>query len=401
MNYIENLLQGQKVEWKTLGEVAKILNGYAFKSSNYVDEGVRVIRISDVQKGKISDDDLKFYPFEKEDELKKYLLLENDLVVSLTGYVGRVAMMLKKNLPSALNQRVACIRVNTQIDVRYLFHYLNRNKFEIEANNNAAGGGQKNLSTKWLSEYKLPIPPLSVQKEIANILDKFTTLEAELEAELDCRKRQYHHYRDTLLTFGDNVEWKTLGEIGEFIRGTGLQKKDFTETGVPAIHYGQIYTKYGNSVTETISFVSEELAKKLRKASKNDLVIAGVSENVEDVCKCLVWKGNEDVCVSGDTFIFKHNQNADYIGHLLRTNDFFNYKKKYAIGAKVTRLQAGKLKEYKIPLPPLEEQKRIVNILDKFDTLTNSITEGLPKEIELRRKQYEYYREKLLSFNKD
>lgn len=195
-----------------------------------------------------------------------------------------------------------------------------------------------------------------------------------------------------------NLQWETLGEIGVFVRGIGLQKKDFTETGIPAIHYGQIYTKYGNSVTETISFVSEELAKKLRKASKNDLIIAGVSENIEDICKCLVWKGEEDVCVSGDTFIFKTNQNADYIGHLLRTNDFFNYKKKYAVGAKVTRLQAGKLSEYKIPIPPIEEQERIVKILDTFDTLVNSISEGLPKEIALRRKQYEYYREQLLSF---
>lgn len=177
-----------------------------------------------------------------------------------------------------------------------------------------------------------------------------------------------------------------------------MQKKDFTETGVPAIHYGQIYTKYGNFTDKAISFVSEELAKKLKKASKNDLIITGVSENIEDICKCLVWKGEDDVCVSGDAFIFKTNQNADYIGYLLRTNNFFNYKKKYAVGAKVTRLQAGKLPEFQIPIPPLEEQERIVKILDTFDTLVNSISEGLPKEIELRRKQYEYYREKLLTF---
>ena len=146
--------------------------------------------------------------------------------------------------------------------------------------------------------------------------------------------------------------------------------------------------------------MTEDLAKSLRKASHNDLIIAGVSENIEDVCKCVVWEGEEDICVSGDTFIFKTDQNPHYIGHLLRTDNFLNYKRKNAIGAKVTRLQAGSLPKYTIPLPPLEEQQRIANILDKFDTLVNSISEGLPREIALRRKQYEYYREQLLSFPK-
>ncbi|KGN83089.1 hypothetical protein HW49_00205 [Porphyromonadaceae bacterium COT-184 OH4590] len=370
MNYIENLLQGQKVEWKTLGELVETITApLKVKKEKYqvigkipiIDQGEKFIA-GYIDEGEFLEES-EYIIFGDHSEHIKYV----DFAF-VQGADGLKILKAKKDFS------------------KYLY-YAFQNFYRKEGN----------YKRHWSSakDTEIPIHPLEVQQEIANILDTFTTLEAEL----DCRKRQYHHYRDTLLTFGDDVEWKTLGEVGEFIRGTGLQKKDFTETGVPAIHYGQIYTKYGNSVTETISFVSEELAKKLRKASKNDLVIAGVSENVEDVCKCLVWKGNEDVCVSGDTFIFKHNQNADYIGHLLRTNDFFNYKKKYAIGAKVTRLRAGKLKEYKIPLPPLEEQKRIVNILDKFDTLTNSITEGLPKEIELRRKQYEYYREQLLMFN--
>ena len=194
------------------------------------------------------------------------------------------------------------------------------------------------------------------------------------------------------------IQYKTLGEVGTFIRGNGLQKKDLIKSGVPAIHYGQIYTHYGIKTSETISYVTEEFAKNLRKASPNDLIIAGVSENIEDVCKCIVWEGKEDVCVSGDTFVFKTKQNTRYIGHILRTNNFLNYKKKNAVGAKVTRLQAGSLPKFSIPLPPIEEQERIVAILDKFDTLVNSISEGLPKEIQQRRQQYEYYREQLLTF---
>jgi hypothetical protein len=259
------------------------------------------------------------------------------------------------------------------------------------------------LNAANLKKLPIPLPPLSVQQEIVRILNKFT----QLEAELDCRLRQYEYYRNNLLTFnelengmGIEIVWKTLGEVGTFIRGNGLQKKDFVETGIGCIHYGQIYTYYGIKASETISYVTEDLAKTLRKASHNDLIIAGVSENIEDVCKCVVWEGEEDICVSGDTFIFKTDQNPHYIGHLLRTDNFLNYKRKNAIDAKVTRLQAGSLPKYTIPLPPLEEQQRIATILDKFDTLVNSISEGLPKEIALRRKQYEYYREQLLSFPK-
>ncbi len=256
---------------------------------------------------------------------------------------------------------------------------------------------------QWISVYSkfvIPFPPLAIQQEIVTILDKFTALEAELEAELEARSRQYDYYRNQLLSFNEDVEWKALGDVGEFIRGNGLQKKDFTETGVGCIHYGQIYTHYGIHATNTKSFVSEELAKKLKKARKNDLVIAGVSENVEDVCKAVVWLGEEDVCISGDAFIFRHNQNPKFIGYLLQTSRFIEYKKSNAQGAKVTRLRSGSLPKYRIPVPSLEEQERIVNILDQFDALVNDIKTGLPAEIKARRAQYEYYRKKLLTFNR-
>lgn len=384
MNIINDLLKGKKVEWKTLGEICKIETGKL--NANAHEENGKYpffTTAKDISK-------INTYRWDTE----ALLIAGNANVGDVKHYIGKFNAY----------QRTYVLRDFSDVSVKFLYHYISSYlKIYLESNKNEAAMTYIVLNT--LKKFEIPIPPLSVQEKIAEILDRFTQLEAELEAELVLRKKQYNYYRNHLLTPDENsllngkkVEWKTLGEVGQFIRGNGLQKKDFTESGVPAIHYGQIYTKYGNKVTETISFVSEELAKKLRKASKNDLIIAGVSENIEDICKCLVWKGEEDVCVSGDTFIFKTNQNADYIGHLLRTNDFFHYKKKYAVGTKVTRLQAGKLPEYKIPIPPMEEQERIAGILDKFDTLVNSISEGLPKEIELRRKQYEYYREKLLSF---
>lgn len=262
-------------------------------------------------------------------------------------------------------------------------------------------------SRQWISKYsqiEIPLPPIEVQTEIVRILDKFTSLEAELEAELDCRKRQYEYYRDKLLSFdnvgGQEVEWKKMSEVGTFIRGNGLQKKDFTEEGVGCIHYGQLYTHYGTSATETITYCSSELAKKLRKAEKGDIVIATTSENVEDVCKAVAWLGEEEIAVSGDAFIYKHTQNPKYMAYLFQTASFFNYKKKKATGTKVIRLTGEAMGNYLAPIPSLEEQHRIVSILDRFESLTTSLQSGLPAEIAARRQQYEHYRDKLLTFKR-
>ncbi|HNM67728.1 MAG TPA: restriction endonuclease subunit S, partial [Chitinophagales bacterium] len=194
--------------------------------------------------------------------------------------------------------------------------------------------------------------------------------------------------------------WKTLGEVGEFIRGGGLQKKDFTETGVGCIHYGQIYTHYGTYADKTKTFVSKEFAKKARMAKHGNLIIATTSENDEDVCKAVAWLGQEEIAISSDACFFAHSMNPKYFAYFFQTENFQKQKRPFITGTKVRRVNANDLAKIKIPIPPLSEQERIVEILDKFDTLTNSISEGLPREIELRQKQYEYYRNRLLDFNK-
>ena len=179
-----------------------------------------------------------------------------------------------------------------------------------------------------------------------------------------------------------------------------VQKRDFTEDGVGCIHYGQIYTKYGMVAEKTISFVEESLAEKLRKVEKGNIIFAVTSENIEDLCKCVVWLGEEEIVTGGHTAILKHNQNSKFLAYYFQTEAFHSQKRKLATGTKVMDITATKLEEILVPLPPLEEQQRIVDILDRFDKLCNDISEGLPAEIEARQKQYEYYREKLLSFKK-
>ncbi len=190
-----------------------------------------------------------------------------------------------------------------------------------------------------------------------------------------------------------------MASIGEFIRGNGLQKKDFVESGVGCIHYGQLYTHYGTFADKTKTFVSETFAKKLRKAKTGDLVIATTSENDEDVCKAVAWMGKEEIAVSGDAYIYRHSLHPKYVAYFFQTRSFQEQKKRRISGTKVRRVSGESMGKFMIPVPPMEEQERIVSILDKFDALVNGISEGLPAEISARRQQYEYYRDRLLTFH--
>ena len=159
-----------------------------------------------------------------------------------------------------------------------------------------------------------------------------------------------------------------------------------------------MYTHFGVHTNQTIKCVSEDIFNKSKCAVPGDIVMAVTSENVEDVCSCTAWLGNEPVAISGHTAIIHHNQNAKYLSYYFHTEHFYKQKARLAHGTKVIEVTPDKLHDIIIPLPTLREQERIVAILDRFDTLCNDLTSGLPAEIEARQKQYEYYRDKLLAF---
>ena len=288
-----------------------------------------------------------------------------------------------------------------QTSVKFLYYVMKQN---IQHFRDAASGmgALPQISLGTTEDFVIPVPPLPVQEEIVRILDTLTELQAELQAELQKRLQQYNYYRDNLLSFEGrtDIEWKKLGEIATLIRGGNFQKKDFTDSGVPCIHYGQIYTHFGIHTTSTLKYISPDVASKSKIAKTNDIVMAITSENVEDVGKCVAWMGDEDIAVSGHTAIIQHKQNAKYLSYYFHTSHFFTQKKKLAHGTKVIEISPKDLANVVIPIPSLAEQQRIVNILDRFDKLTTDITAGLPAEIEARRKQYEYYRDKLLTFKK-
>ena len=187
----------------------------------------------------------------------------------------------------------------------------------------------------------------------------------------------------------DGVEYKTLGDISTITRGGSFQKKDFTDYGVPCIHYGQIYTRYGLFAERTLTCIPEKTAQKQRFAQPNDIVMAVTSENVEDVCKCVTWLGDEPVAVSGHSAIIHHNQNPKFLAYYFHSSMFFSQKRKLAQGTKVIEVSPDKLNRVKVPVPPLDVQAEIVRILDKFTEHTTELT----TELANRKKQYEFYKE--------
>ena len=273
--------------------------------------------------------------------------------------------------------------------LRYLFHYL-----QIVNVKPLIHGNIPKLTGGDFRALKIPVPPIEVQSEIVKILDNFT----ELTAELTARKKQYEYYRESLLTFGADTPVVRLGDFATIKRGGNFQKKDFVEDGKPCIHYGQMYTHFGVYANKTLTFVNDDVFQKAKQAVPNDIVMAVTSENVEDVCSCTAWLGNEPIAVSGHTAIIHHNQNPKFLSYYFRTAHFFAQKRKLAHGTKVMEVTPDKLNDILIPLPSIEEQERIVVMLDRFDSLCNDISAGLPAEIEARQKQYEYYRDKLLTF---
>ncbi len=335
------------------------------------------------------------------------------LLIAGNANVGEVKHYIGKF--EAYQRTYVLTNFDENVSVRFLYFVLSHSlKKYLEERTNSAAMTYIVLST--LENFPIPIPcpdnpekSLAIQSEIVRILDKFTALTAELTAELNMRKKQYNYYRDQLLSFKDGeVEWKTLGEIGEFIRGKRFTKADYVEDGgISVIHYGEIYTRYGVYTTHSLSQVRADMAASLRYAKHGDVVITDVGETVEDVGKAVAWLGDDDIAIHDHCYAFRHSLNPKFISYYMQTDSFISEKAKYVARTKVNTLLINGFSKIMIPVPypkdhekSLKEQARIVEILDKFDTLTNSITEGLPREIELRQKQYEYYRDLLFSFPK-
>jgi type I restriction enzyme S subunit len=272
-------------------------------------------------------------------------------------------------------------------DLKFAYYQLTNMKL----NQYAKGGGQPLITAGQLKALNIPIPPLPVQREIVRILDNFTELTAELAAELTARKRQYEYYRSELLTFGDDVPMVTLGEVAKFMNGKAHEND---------IIVGGRYVVVNSKFVSTSGNVRKFADTQICPVYKDDiLMVMSDLPNGQALAKCFLvdsddkYTLNQRIC----SLTVKNNNviNTKFLFYIVNRN---KHLLRYDNGVDQTNLKRDQILEMKIPLPPLKEQLRIVAILDRFDTLTTDIANGLPAEIEYRRKQYEYYRDKLLSF---
>jgi type I restriction enzyme S subunit len=287
------------------------------------------------------------------------------------------------------------------LNLKYCYYYLLVKNDYIE--NCFRGSGVKHPDMAKILSIKIPLPPIVIQEKIVEILDSFTELKAELEKELkkelEDRKKQYKHYRDEMFNIKD-VEHKTLGELGTFFRGKRFVKSDIVAKGVPCIHYGEMYTHYNIWARESKSFLEPSLAKKLRVAHPGDVIIVAAGETIEDIGRGVAWLGDSDIVTHDACFTFVHNLDPKYVSYFLQTKNFHSQIEQYISSGKISSINASGLKKAIIPVPPIKIQQEIVKNLDKLDLLMNDISLGLAAEVSARRSQYEYYREKLLTFNK-
>ena len=388
-----------------LGEVCDFVNGFAFKSSLFREDGEKIIRITNINGRTVDIDDVKyFYKEDYKTDLEQFSIQYGDILIAMSGATTGKIGYYNYNDISYLNQRVGKFKPHNGIlSSRYLYHVLLANSGALYVL--AGGGAQPNLSsTKLMETFEIPVPPIVVQEEIAKILDRFAEYAAELQAELQARQEQYEYYRNKLLTFNEieggirGVIWMKMSEIGTFIRGKRFVRTDIVNDGVPCIHYGDMYTYYGLYATKSKGMLRNELAPKMRYAQKNDVVIVAAGENKEDIGIGMAWLGDEPAAVHDACFIFKSDLYPQYVSHYLRTKYYHKQIVKHVSEGKICSISAKGLGNAIIPIPPYEEQVRIATQLNKFDALVSDLVQGLPAEIAAVQKQYEYYRDKLLSF---
>ncbi len=388
------------VEWKKLGEVCSRITDGSHFSPKSVESGYFMPSVKDMTYDGFNFDSCK----QITEEDYKSLVSSGckpqigDVLIAKDGSMLKYVFPIKENKDIVVLSSIAILTpCKSIINSSYLSHYLRQDFIkEKTIREFSSKGGVPRIILKNFKKIIIPIPSLEEQNRIVGILDTFTYAFENLKQQIAYRKKQLEQYRNELLDLEghEGVSMRPLGDLCEIIRGNGVQKTDFTEEGVGCIHYGQIYTHYGLFTYTTNKFVSEATAAKAKKASKGDIIMTSTSENVEDVCKSVAYLGEDDIAVSSHALILKHNLDPKYLAHCTATYNFFKQKYKLAHGAKVVEIKPEEVAKIKIPVVAKPGQSLIVFILDKFE----AIIANLEKQLELRQKQYEYYRNQLLTF---
>ena len=380
MTRLEQLVAEAEVEWRTLGEICRCITSGGTPRSEvkaYYGGGIPWLRTQEVDWRDIHDTAIKITPEGLKHSGAKWIP-ENCVIVAMYGATAAKAAI--NRIPLTTNQACCNLEVDPRMaHHRYVFYWLSQEYPKLRA---LGEGSQSNLNARKVKSYPIPIPPLSVQAEIVRILDAFTASETELESaltrELSARRKQYAYYRDQLLTFGeDEVEWRTLGEVCDISRGVRVVRRQLQATGP--------YPVYQNALTPL------GYQDRYNCSAGTVFVIAAGAAGQIGYSEVDFWAADD---------CFRFHCHEGLIGRFLYywLLDRQVYLKLRVRKAAVPRLPRLALEEFLVPIPPLARQAEIVGVLDRLHALSHSLMDGLPAELRARRKQYEHYRERLLSF---
>ena len=414
MNKIDKLIKElcpNGVEFKTLGELGEFENIGVDKKIIEGQKPIMLLNFMDIMRNKhITKDTLTMEVTASDSKIEKCDIKKHDIFITPSSEtrdeIGFTAVV-DEDIPNAVySYHIMRFRLFEKNDVTpYFISYLfEANDLRNQIFKASKGLTRFGLSAKDFAKLSIPIPPLPIQQEIVKILDKFTALEAELQAELEARRKQYEYYREKLLTFseleniveggvkpyksGGYVEWKTLGEVCLFRNGKG-HEKDIVEDG----DYIVVNSKFVSTEGKVVKYSDKQISPLY---IDDILMVMSDLPNGKALAKTyIVSKNNKYTLnqrIGALTAKYKERTNPKFLYYILNRN---KQLLRYDNGADQTNLRKDDILTISIPIPPLTEQERIVSILDKFEEMVNK---SLPEEIEARRKQYEYYREKLLTF---
>ena len=330
--------------------------------------------------------------YEQDDNIQ---LKNGDIILTKDGTIGKVAIIEGMDKPATLNSHLLLLRDNTgRVMNRYLMHLLLSKTFLSFVLKNATKGTIVGLPQKTIAEFRMPVPPLPVQQEIVRILDSFTELTAELTAELEARKKQYQYYRDYIIT-AHNYPHVRLGELCEI--GDGLH-------GTPSYdEQGEYYFVNGNNLSGG-KIVVDNKTKKVNSRESNkykknfcDTIFMSINGTIGNMA---LYNGEKIILGKSAAYFTVQSQhlNKYYLYYYLQTQYAHQYYEANLTGSTIKNLGLKALRDFQIPLPSLNTQTQLVEIISHFHELSANIATGLPAEIAARQKQYEYYRDKLLTF---
>ncbi|MBN6074584.1 restriction endonuclease subunit S [Aggregatibacter actinomycetemcomitans] len=378
--FLDKLLDGAEVKWKPLEQVVHIANNARkpVKSSLRVAGNIPYYGANNIQ------DYVEGYTHDGE-----FVLIAEDGSASLENYSIQWAVG-----KFWTNNHVHVICSKEELNNRFLYHYLTNMNFIPFL----AGKERAKLTKAKLQQIPIPIPPLPVQTEIVRILDALTALTSELTSELNLRQKQYQYYLDSLLEFSNEITFKSISDIFHLRNGYTPSKsiKEYWENGLVPWFRMEDIRENGRILNSSLQTVSKNAVKGGKFFPANSIIVATSATIGEHALITVPFLANQRFTVLSlkQEYIEKFNIYFLYY-YCFLLDEWCN---KNTTMSSFASVDMNGFKSFPIPMPPLEVQNRIVSILDKFETLTNSITEGLPLAIEQSQKRYEYYRELLLNF---